>query len=201
LLRQQLIRTPKIGALARKSVVFENAYLGSYPCMPARRDMWTGRFEFPWRGWGPLEPSDPDIAKIVTQNGQTSMVISDHYHMWERGSGNYFFNFSGVEFIRGQENDLWITDPDIPIEFPGDPERMARHPRRPGSFAIQTTLLTSVSSKIILPRRSFEKHRLGRSNRTQRISSSCWKFRSHEPFDPVSLTAKAIISYNGRRFI
>jgi hypothetical protein len=43
--------------------------------MPARRDMWTGRFEFPWRGWGPLEPEDLDIAKIVTQNGHINMII------------------------------------------------------------------------------------------------------------------------------
>jgi len=44
------IQTPHFDALAQKSVVFHRAYLGSYPCMPARRDMWTGRFEFPWRG-------------------------------------------------------------------------------------------------------------------------------------------------------
>lgn len=128
------IQTPHIDRLAAEGVVFDNAYLASYPCMPARRDIWTGRFEFPWRGWGPLEPNDPDLAQLLSSQGHVSMLISDHYHMWERGSGNYFFNFSGVEFIRGQENDLWITDPTIPIDYPAVPSKLAKHALRPGSF-------------------------------------------------------------------
>src|SRR5690606_31700986 len=99
-----------------RGTVFDNAYLGSYPCMPARRDLWTGRYEFPWRGWGPLEEDDPDIIRSVTQAGVTTQLITDHYHLWERGSGNYHHFFNGVEFIRGQENDMWITDPTIPIK-------------------------------------------------------------------------------------
>ena len=128
------IQTPNIDRLAAESTVFDNAYIASAPCMPARREIWTGRYEFPLRGWGPLEPDDPDLALLVSSHGHTSMFISDHYHMWERGSGNYHFNFSGAEFIRGQENDLWITDPTIPIDYPADQEKLAKHTMRPGSF-------------------------------------------------------------------
>jgi arylsulfatase A-like enzyme len=127
------IISPHVDRLAREGVTFDNAYLGSYPCMPARRDIWTGRYEFPWRGWGPLEPDDIDIGSLLLKNDRTSMYITDHYHMWEKGSGNYFFDFSGTEFIRGQENDLWITDPTIPIHYPTDPKRLAGH-AKPGSF-------------------------------------------------------------------
>jgi len=38
------IQTPHLDALAQRSAVFENAYLGSYPCMPARRDIVDGTF-------------------------------------------------------------------------------------------------------------------------------------------------------------
>src|ERR671916_2893882 len=129
--------TPNMDRLAASSIVFDKAYLGSYPCMPARRDLWTGKFEFPFRGWGPLEYDDEDLAKVLTAHkwprnpprtpplagnsvrrsdaadgpGLTSMLITDHYHLWERGSGNYHFDFSGYEFIRGQEYDKWKVEP------------------------------------------------------------------------------------------
>lgn len=107
------IKTPNIDRLAAQSLVFDKAYLGSYPCMPARRDLWTGKFEFPFRGWGPLEYYDQDLAKVIThQNELTSMLVTDHFHLWEKGSGNYHFEFSGYDFIRGQEYDKWKIESD-----------------------------------------------------------------------------------------
>ncbi|PIZ36196.1 MAG: sulfatase, partial [Armatimonadetes bacterium CG_4_10_14_0_8_um_filter_66_14] len=50
------IHTPNINRFAEKAAVFENAYLTSYPTLPCRRDILTGRYEFPWRGWGGLDP-------------------------------------------------------------------------------------------------------------------------------------------------
>ncbi|MCL4426249.1 MAG: sulfatase [Firmicutes bacterium] len=126
------VLTPNVAHFAARSTVFEQAYVGSYPCMPARRDLWTGRLEFPFRGWGPLEPGETEIAALVKGAGRTSMLITDHYHLWERGSGNYHFSFGGVEFIRGQENDAWLTDP-TPVYYPAAPEKLARH-ARPGSW-------------------------------------------------------------------
>lgn len=203
--RNNWIQTPNLDSLARKSVVFDNAYLGSYPCMPARRDIWTGRFEFPWRGWGPLEPSDPDIVKLISQNEHTSMVISDHYHMWERGSGNYFFNFSGVEFIRGQENDMWITDPEIPIEFPGDPERMAGHVRRPEPFARykRNTAHFRVEQDYFAPQVFRKASEWVERNRAQKDFFLMLEvFDPHEPFDPPFPYSEMYNpGYNGQRFI
>lgn len=56
-----VVPTPNMDRLARRGTVFENAWSGSFPCMPARRDLYTGRFEFPFRGWGPLEDDDLDL--------------------------------------------------------------------------------------------------------------------------------------------
>ncbi|MEV8468922.1 sulfatase-like hydrolase/transferase [Fluviibacterium sp. DFM31] len=37
------IRTPNFARFAQRAVTFDNHYVGSLPCMPARRDMHTGR--------------------------------------------------------------------------------------------------------------------------------------------------------------
>lgn len=128
------MRTPHLDRLAAQSVVFDGAYLGSYPCMPARRDLWTGKFEFPFRGWGPLEYDDQDLATMITtRHDITSMLITDHFHLWEKGSTNYHVNFSGYDFIRGQEYDKWKIEPGGEVN--AYPDKQAGHVAA-GDFAL-----------------------------------------------------------------
>ena len=42
----QRIATPSFDRLAMKAATFDNHYVGSLPCMPARRDMQSGRLSF-----------------------------------------------------------------------------------------------------------------------------------------------------------
>jgi arylsulfatase A-like enzyme len=110
------LETPGFDALAARSTTFTNAILGSFPCMPARRELWTGRFEFPWRSWGPLEDDDLDLFNLLRSHGHITAMVSDHYHLLERDAGNYHFGFDGWEMIRGQEADPLAThrDPNLP---------------------------------------------------------------------------------------
>lgn len=55
------IVAPNFKRLEEKSVVFDNAYAGSLPCMPARRELHTGRYNFLHRSWSPLEPFDESM--------------------------------------------------------------------------------------------------------------------------------------------
>ena len=119
--------TPAFDRLAAGGVTFERHFLGSYPCMPARRDLWTGRYEFPFRGWGPLLPSDRDLPGLASAAGVRTMLITDHYHLFQPGAGNYHFSFQGWEFIRGQEDDHWAT---APVEVPWPAERERKLHRR-----------------------------------------------------------------------
>ena len=48
------IATPNFDRFAKRAVSFDNHYVGSLPCMPARRDMHTGRLNFMHRSWGPF---------------------------------------------------------------------------------------------------------------------------------------------------
>ncbi|MCL4544987.1 MAG: sulfatase [Chloroflexi bacterium] len=101
------MHTPSFERLAQMGTTFDQAYLTSYPCMPARRDILTGRFEFPWRGWGPLEPADHSLPATLSTAGVRTGLVTDHYHLFEHGAGNYHFTFDSWEFIRGQEKDAW----------------------------------------------------------------------------------------------
>ena len=108
---------PNFQRLARRATTFENAYVGSMPCMPARRDLHTGRYNFLHRRWGPLEPFDVSVMEHLRANGTYTHLISDHYHYWEDGGATYHNRYSSWEIVRGQEGDTWkghVRDPKIP---------------------------------------------------------------------------------------
>ena len=70
------LETPNFKRLAKKTIIFDNHYIGSMPCMPARRDMQTGRLSFLHRSWGPLEPFDNSFPETMRLNGiYTHLVI------------------------------------------------------------------------------------------------------------------------------
>ena len=107
----QVVKTPNLDRFAEKAVVFDEHFVGSLPCMPARRELMTGRKEFFWRGWGSLEPFDKPIASEAKKLGAVTAIITDHYHYWEQPAHGYFEHFDCVKFIRGHEGDMWNTDP------------------------------------------------------------------------------------------
>ena len=110
------IRTPNVSRFASKAAVFENAYCASYPTLPCRRDILTGRYEFPWRGWGGLEPNDVTLPAVLGQSEKLSYFITDVYHHWGRDAGNYWRDFTGFDLVRGQERDGYITDADVQFD-------------------------------------------------------------------------------------
>ena len=103
----QNIASPNSLRLAERGVRFDKHYAGSLPCMPARRDMHTGRVSFLHRSWGPLEPFDASLMSLLRNNGVYTHLISDHYHYFEDGGATYHTQYSSFDFIRGQESDQW----------------------------------------------------------------------------------------------
>jgi arylsulfatase A-like enzyme len=130
------IPTPNFDRFAQKAVVFDNHWVGSMPCMPARREMHTGRHNFIHRGWGPLEPFDQSVFEMLASKGIHSHLVSDHFHYFEDGGATYHQRYNTWEFIRGQENDKWKAMVQPPVErfkkmydprnyaFPQDAKRM-----------------------------------------------------------------------------
>lgn len=110
------IPTPNFDRLAARSGTFDAHYIGSMPCMPARRDMHTGRPCFLHRSWGPLEPFDDSFPAILKGADIYSHLISDHDHYFEDGGATYHTRYTTWDFIRGQESDPWIAMVKPPIE-------------------------------------------------------------------------------------
>jgi arylsulfatase A-like enzyme len=109
------IRTPNFDRLAAEGTVFLHAYSENLPTLPTRTAWWTGRYQFPWRGWQPFEHSDYLLAEILWDKGYTSALITDTYHM-HKPVYNCGRGFDTVQWIRGQEYDPWIVDPSVRVE-------------------------------------------------------------------------------------
>ncbi|MBF68982.1 MAG: sulfatase [Gammaproteobacteria bacterium] len=109
--------TPNVSRLAERAVTFDTHYVGSMPCMPARREMHTGRHNFLHRGWGPWEPFDDSCFWQMSRNGIYTHLVSDHYHYWEDGGMTYHHRYNSWVNVRGHEGDRWkgeVKDPAIP---------------------------------------------------------------------------------------
>lgn len=103
--------------LSTQSVVFDSHYVGSLPCMPARRELHTGRYNFLHRCWGPIEPFDDSVPQILKEHGVYTHLVSDHAHYWEDGGCTYHTRYNTWEGFRGQEGDMYkgqVANPQIP---------------------------------------------------------------------------------------
>src|SRR5690606_17101641 len=111
------VHAPNFARLAERTVTFDRCYIGSMPCIPARRELHTGRYNFLHRSWGPLEPFDDSMPEILKNNGVYTHLTTDHQHYFEDGGATYHTRYSSWEFSRGQEGDPWkgqVRDPEIP---------------------------------------------------------------------------------------
>lgn len=98
-------KTPNIDRFAARAQIFDNHFVGSLPCMPARRELIAGRKEFLWRPWGSLEVFDPRLPAEVKKGGYHTHIVTDHYHYWEEEANGYIQSYDTTEMIRGHEVD------------------------------------------------------------------------------------------------
>jgi arylsulfatase A-like enzyme len=80
--------------------------------MPARHDLLVGALDFLWRPWGSIEVWEDAITYDLRRAGVTTMLVSDHPHLFEVGGENYHTDFSAWDYVRGHEGDPWRTRPD-----------------------------------------------------------------------------------------
>ncbi|MBU5626147.1 sulfatase-like hydrolase/transferase [Oscillibacter sp. MSJ-2] len=101
------IIAPNFERLAKHAATFDNFYAGSLPCMPARREIHTGRYNFLHRGWGPIELYDDSMPELLKKSGVYTHLVSDHWHYWEQGGSDYQTKYNSFEYARGKEGDPW----------------------------------------------------------------------------------------------
>ncbi|MBC2595916.1 sulfatase [Ruficoccus amylovorans] len=172
-------RTPNFKRLAARSLTFDNSYICSMPCMPARRDLHTGRPNFLHRGWGPLEPYDDSMPEILRERGIHTHLATDHQHYWEDGGANYHPRYTTFDLIRGQEGDPWYAQ----VSLPPEPQREGRRTDR---MALQDVLNRNYTSdaKQYPMNVTFDKglEFLKRNHATDNWMLQIESFDPHEPF-------------------
>ena len=85
---------------------------GSFPCRPPRHDILCGALDFLWKPWGSIELWEAPVTRALGAAGVTTMLVTDHPHLFETGGENYHTDFFGWEYLRGHEGDAWRTCPD-----------------------------------------------------------------------------------------
>lgn len=112
------IKTPNLDLFSDNSTVFNKAYLASFPTIPHRHDVFSGRFTFTYSGWSPIPRNETVLAEILRRNGCVTQLIADTPHMFKNGF-NFDRGFCGWSWIRGQEDDRFMTSPrkvDLPCK-------------------------------------------------------------------------------------
>jgi hypothetical protein len=114
-----------LNAFAERSYVFDNAYLGSFPTVPNRLDIMSGRFSCIEYAWQRLPADVLTFQEILSASGVVTQMIADTPHILAEGF-NYCRGWDGWMWIRGQESDRWKTSP-RDIELPAS-SRKLRNP-------------------------------------------------------------------------
>lgn len=107
------ISTPNLDRFAKKSIQFNNSFAASFPTMPNRADLLTGRFTFSYLGWEPLPREEKTLAESLQMAGYTTVAVVD----------TPFFLREGYGYDRGFEDFEWISSQSI-IAWPKQRSRV-----------------------------------------------------------------------------
>ena len=118
------VHAPNFQRLADQSITFDNYYIGSMPCIPARRELHTGRYNFLHRSWGPIEPFDDSMPEILSTNGIYTHLVTDHIHYFSDGGATYHNRYNSWELNRGQEGDQWKAHIEPHFDIPAQTRKM-----------------------------------------------------------------------------
>ncbi|HZO92046.1 MAG TPA: sulfatase [Chthonomonadaceae bacterium] len=125
------IQTPNLDAFAQESLTLDRAYISSFPTVPCRNDVLTGRYTFTYRPWAPLEAGQTTLPELLGQAGRITGLVADTPHPFTPGY-NFQRGFQSWEIIRGQEHDPWKAHP-REVSLPCAPEKL----RSPDSTVAQ----------------------------------------------------------------
>ncbi len=116
------IKTPNLDAFARDATLFERAYCASWPTIPNRTDLFTGRFGEPLHPWNPLSREALTLPQMMRDSGYVSQLILDTPHMINNGFG-FDRPFHSWWMIRGNEVDRFNSD-HLPLHIPHPRNRL-----------------------------------------------------------------------------
>ena len=125
------VRTPELDAFAaQRATEVEGFYTGSFPTIPHRTDIATGRLGWPNYGWQPIDQSGRNhIARILNGKGYATQLICDCPHLF---NSRFQPGFTAAFQTRGQEGDKALLHLNDPIETVMPPEKTRPRPSYKG---------------------------------------------------------------------
>ncbi|MFC1736076.1 sulfatase [Candidatus Hydrogenedentota bacterium] len=102
-------KTPNMDKFASTAMRFGNAHIASWPTIPNRTDLFTGRYGEPFHGWEPLSYMDVTLPEVFRKAGYATQLIHDTPHLINYGFG-FDRPFNCWWMIRGNEVDRCWTD-------------------------------------------------------------------------------------------
>lgn len=188
------IRTPNLDRLAGRSWNFQRAFAGSFPTIPLRTDLMTGRYGAPFHQWKPLDCDKPTLPRALAERGYCTQLIHDTPHLVNGGHG-FDVPFHAWTPVRGAEVDrAWLADtweylPNWRLDpmfdpLPRDDETVLRRGWNAGAGYVQTNRGRSREADWNVARLFTTASRFLRDN-TRRDNFFLWLdcFDPHEPWD------------------
>jgi len=115
------VRTPELDRFAQRAVSLSRLYTGSFPTIPHRTDLTSGRFGWMWYPWQDRRQSSANhLPMILRQAGYVTQLLCDCPHLFNAG---FQFGFDAAYALRGQEADLPLLRMNHPIPQAMPPEK------------------------------------------------------------------------------
>ena len=102
------VRTPNLDNFSKEATRIENFITGSFPTIPHRTDVQTGRVGWPFYPWTNINGTSPNrFSKILAENGYATQLICDCPHLFNAG---FQKDFNAAYQHRGQEGDIEVLE-------------------------------------------------------------------------------------------
>jgi len=115
------VATPNLDAFSRRAVSLSRLYTGSFPTIPHRTDLTSGRFGWPWYPWQDRRLGTANHApELLARAGYVTQLLCDCPHLFPAA---FAAGFHAAHHLRGQEGNLYFTRMNYPIEHRMPPEK------------------------------------------------------------------------------
>ena len=115
------VRTPQLDRFSERAVSLSRMYTGSFPTIPQRTDLTSGRYAWPWHPWQARQSSTQNhLPNMLSDAGYYSQLLCDCPHLFNAG---FNAGFTGAMVLRGQEGDMPFLRLNHPIETVMPPEK------------------------------------------------------------------------------
>ena len=174
-------RTPNLDRFGKDALVFDHAYVGSFPTLPCRRDLFTGRWGHPFNTWSEMERNLPTLAQSLRQVGYTTGLVFDTPMFMTQG--NYLDRgFGSIEWIRGQGGEPWISDGFANVELPAAEHKVKAAGLR--RYLLNQSRRRFESDYLVARTMQEAVHWLERNYAQDRFLLWIDSWDPHEPWDP-----------------